>query len=110
LKGTSDEAESESESVCVVISRIAKEISVHLAYLCRDIMVQRPEISTGTSALLLVTGALVSLEAFVSVGANPSSFPTAPECMVAHILAGAAAGISSTDLQHFLVLPVIEQL
>ena len=100
--------ETESVSECIVISGIAKEIWVHLAFLCRDIMVQRPEILTGTSALLLVMGALISLEAPVSVGASPSSFPTAPECMVALILAGVVAGISSTDLKHSPAVPVTD--
>jgi hypothetical protein len=110
VKGTPDvaEAEAEAESECVVISGIAKEIWVHSAFLCRDIMVQRPEILASTSALLLVIGALISLEAPVSVGASPSSIPTAPECMVALILAGVATGITSTDAKHSPVLPVTD--
>lgn len=103
-KGDSDKAESElpseSESECVVISGIAKEIWVHLAFLCRDIIVQRPEILAGNSALLIVIGALIPLEAPVSLDVSSSSFPTAAECMVALILAGVVAGITSSDLKH----------
>jgi hypothetical protein len=108
MKGNSDVAEAEAESEWLVISGMAKEIWVHLAFLCRDIMVQRPEILIGTSALLLVIGALISLEAPVSVGASPSSFPTAPECMVALILAGVATGVSSTDLKHSTAITVTD--
>lgn len=111
VKGASEigpETELESESECVVISGMAKEIWVHLAFLCRDIMVQRPEILTGTTALLQVVGALISLEAPVSVGASPSSFPTAPECMVVLILAGVVTGISSTHIKHSTAVPVTD--
>jgi hypothetical protein len=48
----------------------------------------------------------------VSVGANPSSFPTFPDALwpsfLQYLILAVAAGISSIDLKHSLVLPVTD--
>ena len=75
------------------ISSVAKDVWVHLSFLCRDLLVHYPEIINHSSALPSVLTALLP----PNICRGPSSsFPTAPECMFVLILSGVISGITTT--------------
>ena len=91
-------ATSSSESESSAICGMAKDIWIHLSFLCRDLFVQHPESLDHPTALPAVLGALIPLGSITSTGTGPSSsFPTAEECVFALILAGIVTGVVHTD-------------
>ena len=91
-------AASSSESESSAICGMAKDIWIHLSFLCRDLFVQHPESLDHPTALPAVLGALIPLGSITSTGTGPSfSFPTAEECVFALILAGIVTGVVHTD-------------
>ena len=92
----SSSSESESSAIC----GMAKDIWIHLSFLCRDLFVQHPESLDHPVALPAVLGALIPLGSIsITGGAGPSSsFPTAEECVFALILAGIVTGVVYTDV------------
>ena len=91
----SSSSESESSAIC----GMAKDIWIHLSFLCRDLFVQHPESLDHTAALPAVLGALISLGSISITATGPSSsFPTAEECVFALILAGIVTGVVHTDV------------
>lgn len=92
----SSSSESESSAIC----GMAKDIWIHLSFLCRDLFVQHPESLDHTAALPAVLGALIPLGSIsITGGTGPSSsFPTAEECVFALILAGIVTGVVHTDV------------
>lgn len=86
--------ESESSAIC----GMAKDVWIHLSFLCRDLFVQHPESLDHPTALPSVLGALIPLGSITITGTGPSSsFPTAEECVFALILAGIVTGVVHTD-------------
>jgi hypothetical protein len=95
---TQGTATSSSESESGAICGMAKDIWIHLSFLCRDLFVQHPESLDHPTALPAVLGALIPLGSITSTGTGPSSsFPTAEECVFALILAGIVTGVVHTD-------------
>lgn len=92
----SSSSESDSSAIC----GMAKDIWIHLSFLCRDLFVQHPESLDHTAALPAVLGALIPLGSVsITGGTGPSSsFPTAEECVFALILAGIVTGVVHTDV------------
>ena len=77
---------------CAVISGMAKDVWVHLSLLCRDLLVQYPEVLGLGSALSSVLGAVLPPDGALTPS---TSFPTAAECMFVLILAGVVSGLSA---------------
>ena len=75
------------------IRSVAKDVWVHLSFLCRDLLVHYPEIINHSSALPSVLTALLPSNVYRG---SSSTFPTAPECMFVLILAGVISGITTT--------------
>jgi hypothetical protein len=95
---TQSTATSSSEAESSAICGMAKDIWIHLSFLCRDLFVQHPESLDHPTALHAVLGALIPLGSITSTGTGPSSsFPTAEECVFALILAGIVTGVVHTD-------------
>lgn len=91
-------ATSSSKSESSAICGMAKDIWIHLSFLCRDLFVQHPESLDHPTALPSVLGALIPLGSIMSTGTGPSSsFPTAEECVFALILTGIVTGVAHTE-------------
>ena len=86
-------SESESSAIC----GMAKDIWIHLSFLCRDLFVQHPESLDHANALPAVLGSLIPLGSIAGTGPS-SSFPTAEECVFALILAGIVTGVVHADV------------
>eukprot|EP00596_Hydrurales_sp_CCMP1899_P005369 CAMPEP_0119040370 /NCGR_PEP_ID=MMETSP1177-20130426/10268_1 /TAXON_ID=2985 /ORGANISM="Ochromonas sp, Strain CCMP1899" /LENGTH=420 /DNA_ID=CAMNT_0007005347 /DNA_START=87 /DNA_END=1350 /DNA_ORIENTATION=+ len=91
-----------ANAVCAVaaaVCGVAKDVWLHISFLCRDLMALHPETASHPSALPALYKALLRPSEPIQSSSSSSPFPTSEECMFVLIFSGVINSISTSVSQ-----------